>query len=294
MPGRVAEGVSRLLARSRRPAVDPWARLPAIALVEGALSPADPPSPTGDDDHGARRERIDVAEPGPLGRPDEVTSPRAFEPASAAAVPTRREEPEPPQAVRAHDGAVTEPEPASLPVPSGGPPVDLDPDVPPVRLQAGELQANAPARPAAHRPALRAEEPLAGWLREEPEGDEPRPPASPLEVRAPAVPGHRGRLPQTVLPPEPGAAPAPLDRPPAPRAPLDRPPAPPALELPAEPTSGGGAREARGAPREPTVVIDEIRIVTPPPPTPPGDPLASLAARRVGASRHRGGPRWPA
>jgi hypothetical protein len=41
-------------------------------------------------------------------------------------------------------------------------------------------------------------------------------------------------------------------------------------------------------PSPPPVVIDRIEIITPPARSPAPDPLASVAARRAGRSRHGG------
>ena len=89
---------------------------------------------------------------------------------------------------------------------------------------------------------------------------------TPLRLAHPAPPGHRpgqGPLPETPTP---------------------------AGDAPPRPGAGPGP----GAEPEPAVVIGEIRVVTPPAAPPPVNPLASLAALRTGASRHRGGSRWRA
>lgn len=68
----------------------------------------------------------------------------------------------------------------------------------------------------------------------------------------------------------------------------------PTAHVRAEPDASLAPPPSSGGAVLPSVVIDEIRIVTPPAASPAPDPLASLAAQRVGASRHRGGERWRA
>jgi hypothetical protein len=68
--------------------------------------------------------------------------------------------------------------------------------------------------------------------------------------------------------------------------PLSTPVRPPEPRLPARQVAAPGATPDAPTPTRPPVVIERIEIVTPPAKPAPADPLASLAERRVGRSRH--------
>ena len=296
MAGGVPRSVGRLLARAGRPAVNPWALPSAFDAIEevsagvrrvsappsahverrpapGASSTA-PPEPmrrasgAGPAPDAGVPARID-AEPPPPGRP-------AFKHRRALARPERTavvERPSRPEAAESGRAPVprVEPEPlrprastpagasATVPVPPG----------PEASSPATSFANRVPARPPSTQPASAAD---AGG----------RPVASAAEPRGDADRSGAAFVLRTAPPPErtaPGPASAGV------------------YAAPFQPEAGGGrsqAPEQAAASAGPTVVIDEIRIVTPPTPVPPADPLASLAARRVGASRHRGGAPWPA
>ena len=74
----------------------------------------------------------------------------------------------------------------------------------------------------------------------------------------------------------------------APAAPRPTVPAAPAAPtVPQGEPLSAGTREPV-APQPPQVLIDRIEVITPPASPPAADPFASLAPRRVGASRHGG------
>jgi hypothetical protein len=280
-----ATRAGRLLARARRPALDPWA-LATVHDVDVESAPRFVAS--------ASPAELLAGLERPAGRATLPPEPHAGESATKAAAATTAVAPPAPP-VRSSRLRAVEPDPASARQRARNPLPDTFRPAPraatgadPSRHVEGAPQSGEiAAAPASLRPA-------------------PRAPGAPDTARAHALdpasrPATANRLPE---------APAPADGEP-PAATVSHPARhQPPLPLTAAVAAGEPAAPVRAASRPasrpavppsrqstrsaPPVVIDEIRIVTPPAAGRPRDPLASLAAQRVGASRHRGGERWRA
>jgi hypothetical protein len=278
-----ATRAGRLLARARRPALDPWA-LTTVHDVELDRTPRFA-APASSVELPAGLER-------PAGRSTLPPKPHAGESAPKAAAATTAVAPPAPPA-RSSGLRAIEPDPASARQRARNPlPDTFEPAVraattgadPSRHVEGAPQSGEIAAAPASLRPASRA-------------------PAAPESARAHALdpasrPATANRLQEAPAPPDRRSAGAAISHPAR---------HPPSMPLTAAVAAGEPAAPVRAAsrpavppsrqstpPSAPPVVIDEIRIVTPPAPGPARDPLASLAAQRVGASRHRGGERWRA
>jgi hypothetical protein len=285
MEGGGYGSVGRLLARARRPAVRPWTP-PAVSGWEERDAPGlDPPGaarreepPRSGDAH-APTARPPTREPGEPTAPSQAPgAPLRLTPSRPAPVPRAAEEPGPVEARGARTPTPAAP-PRPQPTASAGPASPASPagDGRGLHAPPPPPPPSFPSRDDPPREDLPARPVLAST---------PAPVTDSREELAPE-PGELERPAARAARAETAAVLAPLR--PATRRSLE-PPAPPAPE----PHAGAPGLRPAADSSAPTVVIDEIRIVTPPAPAPPGDPLASLAARRAGVSRHRGGARWRA
>ncbi len=276
-------GAGRLLARARRPAVNPW----GLATLREAEVDAAPPlaSSVGSPVEPSRRS---------IRSTEAVT--RTLEPGAA----------EPVSKAAPGETSATSSAPPARPVPLHA----LEP-APTGSGQSSVAARRAAAQPRPPEPAmLRSADQDSGPVGEEPAGrDVTAPgPSVPISAAAPfEAPAERTAGPPQVPRAVPSTSAVTRRRADSPDGgsgvaagqPARRPAAAPAVMAVAE--SGAVARirpklDATAQPEPqpsagspvPAVVIDEIRIVTPPAASPARDPLASLAAQRVGASRHRG------
>jgi hypothetical protein len=282
-----ATRAGRLTARARRPALDPWA-LTTVYEVEadrGAprfVAPASPSEAPRGLEHPARRPTVSPEPHAGEHAPETATGVTAVAPPVPPVRPSRLRavEPDPTPAGEGNGEALPgTPAPAPSAATTGADPSSRHVERAP--LSHGVAPAPASLRPASRAPA----DPVAE--RAHVLGPAPgpattsRPPEVPTSVDSGpsgATIGHPARH----QPPIRVAAAVTAGEPETPvRAVLE-----PALPPPERSTPSPSP--------SPSVVIDEIRIVTPPAAGPARDPLASLAAQRVGASRHRGGERWRA
>ena len=293
-----APAIGRLLARAKRPAVRSRRALD-VSVVEEWQQPAPAASPAD----------VDGATPdaGGVEEPRAIPAARVARPVPEAAAPALR-----PAAVAPRIPAAPSPLEAGS-TPSVAADRGRDQDVAPEPLAAEGSLALPPVARAAESPEARPEP--------QPQLGEERAGRTPSELALPA-PARRASAPVTeaaepavaTLPgperpkdaapvararpsaPQPGLAPAEPGRTPAPvpvRSAIAAaaPPSASALARTGPAMAAAAAQPPAASPpgtSEPPIVIEQIHVVTPPARPPEADPLASLAGRRVAASRHRG------
>ncbi len=288
--GGAATSALRLIARAGRPAVGAWAA-PTIdeGIREAAVAPLGETAAVG---------ATTVARPPevrPQSRRDATAGTAA--PPTASLHPTRATErppgtadpgPSPEAGVERRPSPSPTPTSVTVDAPAGAPagaPAD-GPTGWPLLARRPRVVASVPQRPGAEQ-GLRPAAMVDAW-------DPARPPR----------PGTGARRPEAVLsapntapgPPSDGAA-VPVTA--APQAHALHAPARVATAVTAAPPPTTVPAVSAPAPQPtvalpPSVVIDEIRIVTPPSAPPPPDLLASLSGLRGGPARRRTGGRWQA
>jgi hypothetical protein len=319
--GLRTSSLTRLVARASRPAVRAQEDFPGFQVVGGAGAPQSPP-PAGPVEREAPVVRagpptdaeapftLPAAPHGPA--PWKARESRRPAPRSDTPRPRARNEREPGLSLSA---APASPAPADPPAPPEAAALAEPPAVgPPVQ---GPRDPGAP-EPSPREPSPPVLDPRAlGRAEQVPEAAPQVRPRGRLErtgeALGPPAPDRAEPRPdpagwQSLAEPEPDEQPAAEPAPPptgqlresaeagrrggaGPPETLGRAPSGPA---PHQRPHGDGAPPAPDASVVPQVLIDRIEVVTPPARPAAADPLASLAARRVGASRHGGEGRWPA
>jgi hypothetical protein len=281
--------VDRLLARASRPAVRGWGQ-PAIAEVEVAPTPSRQLEPLDEDaalrPRGATRESSPAQADAADGAGPRRSRPPEQRPAEAPRSDTRAGF-RPPVRKRAR-AAQLPPAPVTALGRSPAPPVQVRAErAPEAQRAARDVQRPAPASsPTAGVEPAAEPRPLGGegsvsFAAEATAGDpRPRPAPTPPAALATSTAPPSGDSPALASSPPPASSP-PLARGPAPAA-----GPPPAALADSGPQQVDGSEDPPAHSAPPPVLIDQIQVVTPPAEAPPADPLASLAGRRTGRSRH--------